>query len=712
MIDLTEHRASYCAQLAADLGAEVIKPDPDCAEDPAAMLDLIKRADAIIENYPVGYLLQRGLGFSALAAANPRLILVSITGFGQTGPRAHWKSDDLVISASGGQMSVCGSPLEPPQRPAGEQTYIASSLYGVVGLLLALAKRRRSGRGGHVDISALEAVTSMLDHVLVSYIYERAIATRTGTLSPHRLAAILPCQDGHIQLSVSSQWESLVEWLQSDSMAQDLAEPRWRSERYRIEHFSHIVDVLTPWTRSYSVDALFETAQAIRFPWAPVYPPAAVLASPQLRARGYIVASDAGKVRTCLPYRLAAEPTRRAADAAHARTGRRANGGILAGVRVLDFSWVLAGPYATRILADFGAEVIKVQCAKTAKGAEANLTGYFNTWNRNKRSITLDMSHPEARDLVLDLATECDVVVENFSPRVMANWGLGFERFQQANPRIVMASISAMGRSGPWQDYVAFGPTLQGLSGLSQGTADAAGQPLGLGFAYGDHVIGLYATIGILAELERRAATGCGAHIDLSGYEVLCSTMTSTLLGAGAQSAAGRSPYAAYSGCYPCLGADRWVVVSTTTEEDWAALCRVSGNAHLLADARYATPQQRRQSGAEIDSAIGEWTRRFPPDQLAATLQDAGVAAGVVHNARDLLNDPQLAARGFFPRLTHRVLGCHETDRSPIRLAGEAQPDRWSAAPELGADNRYVFEELLGLAPEFLAAYRAKGIIA
>ena len=157
------------------------------------------------------------------------------------------------------------------------------------------------------------------------------------------------------------------------------------------------------------------------------------------------------------------------------------NQGILKGLRILDFTWVLAGPYATRILADFGAEVIKVQSKKTAGGVESNLTGYFSHWNRNKRSITLDMSHPEAKEIVLRLARISDVVIENFSTRVMSNWGLDYDRLKEVKPDLIMVSMSAMGQTGPWKDFVAFGPTLQALSGLTYLTSFAQESPLGIG---------------------------------------------------------------------------------------------------------------------------------------------------------------------------------------------------------------------------------------
>ena len=186
------------------------------------------------------------------------------------------------------------------------------------------------------------------------------------------------------------------------------------------------------------------------------------------------------------------------------------NQGILKGLRILDFTWVLAGPYATRILADFGAEVIKVQSKKTAGGAESNLTGHFSHWNRNKRSITLDMSHPEAKEIILKLTEQSDVVIENFSTRVMSNWGLDYERLKEVRPDIIMVSMSGMGQTGPWKDFVAFGPALQALSGLTYLTSFAQESPLGLGYAYADPVAGLHASFAILAALEFRDRTGKG----------------------------------------------------------------------------------------------------------------------------------------------------------------------------------------------------------
>lgn len=389
---------------------------------------------------------------------------------------------------------------------------------------------------------------------------------------------------------------------------------------------------------------------------------------------------------------------------------------ILAGIRILDFTWVLAGPFATRILADFGAEVIKVQSLKTAKSPESNLNGYFNTWNRNKRSITLDMSHPEARDLILRLARISDVVIENFAPRVMANWGLTYEELKKANQKIIMVSISAMGQSGPWKDYVAFGPALQALSGLTYLSSFNDKQPLGLGYAYGDHVIGLYGALAVLAALDNRFRTDQGQYIDLSGYEALCTLMGPAIMGASLhKTPVPRGNHSDYidvcpCGCYPCRGRDRWCVVSVSTEDEWQALCRVLERTDLLNDARFRTLSGRKLNEEQLDELIRRWTVERTAEEAVTLLQEAGIPAGIVQNAEDLAQDLHLLARQFFVHLKHPVLGNTITDRSPIRFVGD-EIVNWKAAPQLGEDNRYVFRELLGMTEEEYLNYREKKVI-
>ena len=393
------------------------------------------------------------------------------------------------------------------------------------------------------------------------------------------------------------------------------------------------------------------------------------------------------------------------------------NGKPLSGIRVIDFTWMLAGPYATRILADFGAEVIKVQSKKTAKGVESNLTTYFNNWNRNKRSVTLDMSYPEAREILLKLTERSDVLIENFSPRVMLNWDLNYEKLKEVRPALIMVSMSAMGQTGPWKDYVAFGPTLHALSGLTYLTSFEKDSPMGLGYAYADSISGLYAALVVLAALECRERTGQGQYIDLSEYESICTLMGPALLDTylhekevlphGNQP--NYIPVAPY-GCYKCLGMDRWCVMAVFNEEEWQSLCKVLGDPDWTKEEKFSTPWKRKENAEKLDELLTQWTFQHTPEQVVSFLQEAGVPAGVVQNAEDLAKDPQLMARDFFIHLEHPILGSTVSDRSPIRFEDDLTVG-WKAGPLLGEDNRYVFLKLLGLAEGEFSSLIEKGII-
>jgi len=391
---------------------------------------------------------------------------------------------------------------------------------------------------------------------------------------------------------------------------------------------------------------------------------------------------------------------------------------ILTGIRVLDFTRIVAGPLATRMLADFGAEVIKIQSSRMAVGFESNTDPYFCEWNRNKRSITLNMEHPEARGLLLRLAAVSNVVAENFPPRVMANWGLTYRHLKKINPEIIMLSMSGQGQTGPWRDKVAFGFTVQALGGLTYLTAYEPQDPMGAGFAYADMVSGLYGAIAVVAAIEDHASTGRGQWIDLSEHEAVCAALGPALMEAfSGESAAAPNGntdvqlQAAPYGCYRCQGSDRWCVIAVYTDEEWMAFCRETGEPALGEDERFASKAGRQKFKASLDVEISRWTKGQRAERVVEGLQKAGVAAGVVQNAEDLANDPQLLANDFYTPLEHPVLGTMTTDTSPIRF--DKMPRRaWKAAPLLGDANNYVFGELLGLSTPEIDAYKQRGVIA
>jgi benzylsuccinate CoA-transferase BbsE subunit len=284
VLDLTDDKGMLCCRLLADMGAEVSR-----VEKPETLKRLVKKADVLIESLPPGYLPSLGLGYTQLAQLNPRLVMASITPFGQSGPYRDYKSGDIVASALGGQMYVSGEPSSPPLKPFGNQSYYLASLFGAIGILLALFQRHTSGRGQHVDISLQEGVASALDHVLVRYFYQGVVAKRQGSLYWNGAFNVFPGKDGYILLSLFHQWPTLVEWLESEGMAEDLVDKKWRARNYRFQHLDHVIEVLARWTKNHNVANLVEKGQAMHFPWAEVVSISRLLSSPQLKARNFWV---------------------------------------------------------------------------------------------------------------------------------------------------------------------------------------------------------------------------------------------------------------------------------------------------------------------------------------------------------------------------------------------------------------------------------------
>ncbi len=737
VLDLADEQGSFCSKLLADLGATVIKlegPDgaPSRIRNPSSyfynntkklglsvdfrnhdrpLQRLLKSADVLIETACPGGLEALDLGRQRLSRLNPRLIHLSITPFGRTGPRCAYHSSDSVVSAFGGQMFVTGTQSGPPVKLCDSQPYYAASLFGAIAVLIHLRKRKITGKGSYLDLSIQEAVASTLGHVTVDYFHGGRIVRR-GENDKSEGFSILPAKDGYVQIPIVRSWDTLMELIGAEGLAGDLFDNKWLDTSYRAEHFEHIASIVAEWTRRHTKRELFELGQAMRFPWASIDSIEEALQSSQLEFRKFFIHGSFAEegpevIFPGLPYKFSSFPSFSqkttpfpAKDAPgvldallserESEKNRRepeiknycANENILQGLRVLDLTRMLSGPYATRILADYGAEVIKVQSEKTAQGAEQNDTAAFSAWNRNKRSITLDLSTPGARDNFLKLAAGSDVVMENFSPRVMANWGLGYERLRVINPELVMISISAMGHTGPWKDFVGFAPTFHALSGLISETSGDLNPPAEIGHAYGDVIAGLYAALATLAAIEYRDKTGKGQHVDLSAYEAMCTLLGPAFIEKQLNSRfqipdsklnAGYGIWNLESGIYKCAGVDRWCVISVENEERRQTLCRIAGLAKLT------------------DDLIRRWTAAQTPEFIVQQLQNAGIAAGVVQNAEDLAGDPQLAARRFFVFLKHPTLGKVISDRSAL-WDWRHRPKNWKPSPLLGQDNAVYFK--------------------
>ncbi len=399
----------------------------------------------------------------------------------------------------------------------------------------------------------------------------------------------------------------------------------------------------------------------------------------------------------------------------------------LAGVRILDFSWFGAGPMGTKVLADHGAEVIRVESRARLDGLRQeppfregqsgiNQSGYFNNRNTSKLSVALDMRQTGARELALRLVALSDVVVDNFNPGVLARWGLDEAALRAARPGLIQLQMPMMGLDGPHSHWIGFGETLTALAGFNELSGDPAREPAGIGTNYPDYSSNPYhAMFAVLAALHYRHRTGEGQRIELAQYESTLNILGTALLdatvnGRNATRQANRSDRAAPHGVYPCEGDDRWLAIACDDDDQWARLAAMMEYPAWTAEARFATLSERIANGAELDGLIAEWTREHRAEELMWRLQREGVPAGVVQTARDVLeNDAQLRFREHFWQLEHPETGTAHYDGPPVRLA--LTPGALHRpAPCLGEHTESVMRELLGLSDAEMRGYEAEGV--
>ncbi len=797
VLDLADESGTYCGKLLADMGADVVLVEPpagsrtrsigpffadaphperslffwhystnkrsitldlDILEDRERLGRLAQGTDVIIDSGAPGRLEARGIGYRALAAANPALILVSIAPFGQTGPRRHYRGSDLIAQAAGGMVFVNGTPEKPPLQGLGLQAYHAAGAYGAIGALLALLVRERTGCGQQIDVSVQECVAACVEHASSFFHHDGRVAQRQGSLHWTRNFRVARCRDGYVLHCTLGDWTSLIEWVKAEDKAGDLADAAWEDFSHRREHAPQLFDVLDKWAREYSVGALVEGAQLRRLPYAAVVPPAALRDNPQLVARGFWVpvAHDdldttvrypgAPAVFSRTPWRLHRRPPRcgehtvevlrgatpralaastRPVSAPEVPSAAAPGARSLEGVRILDFTWVVAGPVATRILADHGAEVIKVE-RPDAGDFGSRRDGLTGNLNRGKRSIVLDLGTIAGLDLARQLVARSDVVIDNFSARVMRNWGLDYPALCRIKPDIIAVSMSGFGHTGPWRDYVSYGPTLQALAGFTALMHHPTDPPVGWGFSYADMAAGFTGALAVLIALWHRRRTGEGQQVDLSQFESLAALLGPRLLSLTTPNAARDTPVgndtqerpAAPHGVYRCADRDeggvvreRWCAIAVFDDDDWRRLGTALSEPDWAHDPRFATLAGRSSHRADLDAALAARARTWSAEELTARLQAAGVAASIVADAADLcLRDPQLAARDYWQTVATPEGGSVTYDGVPARLS--ATPGRVTApAPLLGEQTDVVLRDVLGLGPDAIADLRAAGAV-
>ena len=373
-----------------------------------------------------------------------------------------------------------------------------------------------------------------------------------------------------------------------------------------------------------------------------------------------------------------------------------ASGGSLSNIRILDLTRVWAGPLATRIFGDFGAEVIKISDPRVTL---LSGNGLNNKLNRNKKNIGLRLDIESGRKVFLELVSKSDVVIENFRPRVMRNLGLSFDQLTRSNPSIVMVSMPGFGTEGPYSEFPAFGTTAEALAGIPSLIGYKEGAPMSTGIAYGDPISGLNAVSLILAALRKRKKFGGGQFIDIA-----LATSPVCMIGEyiGAYSSSGeltttqgnRHPDYCPHGAYKCKGFDSWIAISVTDNQEWKSLCNILSNPklNLLSS---ATVKIRKENEDLINQTISEWSSTGFASERAKALQRAGIPAGMVSNSRQLMNDEHLNARNFFHDTKERDHGIKRFDGQSI--SGNSLPkSTWKNTSDVGEDSRSILTEILG----------------
>ncbi len=725
----------------------------------ATLLGLVEQADLLVESFDPGVLEGLGLGHDVLARANTRLVHAAITAFGSDGPKAHWPATDLTLAAASGYSSLTGDSDRAPLRITVPQVFHHAAADAAGAALAALYERdHQSGLGQFIDISAQQSHSVCSQSFLLCEPGHSGGASReAGGIRmaglDTKVQLLWPCKDGQVSVtflfgvSMGPFTRNLMEWIYEEgfcdeptrdkdwinygSMLYDGGEPI--AEYERIKQIVH--DFLATKTKAELYDATFTRRLLI----APVVTMAELVASGHFAARHFWHDADAGPfgtVRTAgafakfsaaplpntpLSTAIGAAVTKASATekiwarpAPSAVTPAPAAGAPdptrpvrpLEGLKICDFMWVFAGPYCSRMLADLGATVIRIESSRrqdtlrTAGNFQDNKIHpdwamQFTNVNAGKRSIALDLANPAGREVALDLVRWADVTMESFTPKAMTNFGFDYESLRAHKADLIMTSSCLMGHYGPQSSLAGFGTMAAAVSGWFHVTGWPDRLPGGPFSAYTDYVSPRLLLPAVFAALEHRRRTGEGQYIDLSQAEASLQFMGQAVLdytvnGRVAERAGNDDAVFAPHGTYRARGSDQWVAIAITGDEPWRALCQVLERNDLSG----LDLETRRDRRRELDQIIERWTIGLSPLEAQSRLIALGVAAHQVQNTVEAFNDPQLLHRGHFVEVPHSVMGQTWVEGSRYRLS--RTPALVGAPPALGEHNWEVLTEVLG----------------
>lgn len=759
VLDLTDERCWFAGNLLAQLGADVVLAEPPggwprgyshdaynrgkrsvtvaSAADVAA---LAATADIVLHND--GTLFE--IDLAAMRESNDQLITVHITPWGETGPKADWQADDLVLFASSGQLAVTGDSDRPPVRISIPQAWLHGCAQAAVAALVALEHRARMGRGQHIDLSTQQAVCeTALSAILyapagLAEVQREAGGVRFGDLM---LRTIYPCKDGYIIVTVAfgpmigPMVRRFLTWMHAEGFCDDdTLNKDWVNFALQLQTGEESIDVIEGLMDDIARFCLTKTkAEMIErglqdsLLICPVNTLQDVLDSPQLADRnfwddvdgarmpGRLVLAGATPLHVLGPAPDAGQHTAeviaagdaRLASAPHPLSADARTDKPLAGLKVADLSWVAAAPLATKILAHWGATVVRVETQNRPcllRGAlghrddvpdQENAIAWHST-NANKMTISLNLAKPEARDVVRDLAAWADVVVESFTPGTTAAWGLGYDDLREVNPELVMVSSCVMGQTGPFRQFAGFGNMAASIAGFFDITGWADRGPAGPYLAYTDYCSPRFTVCALLAALDHRRRTGEGQHLDFSQMEAAVHLLAPAIAelqdtGEMRSRRGNADDEMVPHGVYPAAGQDEWIAIAVADDEQWRSLA-TEMRRDDLADLDAAA---RRAQQAELDEIVTEFTSRQNGPGLMNRLQAHGIPAHHVQNSGACLNDPQLAHRHHFQWMPHGFARSTVVDGVPYTLSAAHNGFEW-AGPMYGEHTMEILEDLLG----------------
>lgn len=710
----------------------------------------------------------------SLRAANPALVTASISAFGSDGPKANWKATDLINGAAGGVMSVTGDQDRPPLRVSHPQSWLIASADAASGVLLALRERASSGRGQHVDVSAQQAMISATQFAMMNTLVDVPEAKRVAgglELGQFKLRYVFGCADGHVNVTylfgpvIGPYTNRLFQWMKTEGECPDsVAERDWGpyamdviEGRASLDALAEATAAIEAFMATRTKNELLERALEVGALIAPITTTHDLLELPHLQARDYWEEIDipgrAEPVPIPGPFaRLGTSPTRKlgpppqvgehtdellsepprqlaspavaSATAAASATTAEPKGRPLEGVKVLDLFWALAGPTTTRIMADFGATVVRVEsetrpellrAVNPFRGDDGESEGslQYHSSNAGKMHLQLNLSVPESREILHDMVRWADVVTESFTPRASKKMGLTYDELRQINPNIIVVSSCLMGQGGPLSDYPGFGSAGASFAGFFPITGWPDRLPGGPYTAYTDYVSPRFKLAAILAALEHRDRAGEGQYIDFSQMESAMHLMTPLFLDEAVNGrTAGRhgnadpsmSPHAVFPAGGP--DDDDWIAVVCETDDQWRRLADLIGQTELAELGQ----SERLERRAELEELVAGWTTGQDPTELQEQLQSEGIAAHQVQNSGRCIADPQLVHREHFRQVPHPVYGHSFVEAPSFTLSRSNFGPRW-AGPTLGQHTFEILTEFLGYDGDKIADLAVAGCL-